>query len=96
MTVPAAIVRKVGGRLEYAEPHEGRKRKPLPTWAWPGAYPIWYFDADCEVYCAKCADLPHVRITHADVAWEGPDEVCAECGAELETAYGDPDAEAGG
>jgi hypothetical protein len=66
----------------------------LPAFAWPGGYPIIYFDHDMSPICADCAnkhDWSDARIVVADVYWEGPDELCANCNAVIPSAYGDPD-----
>lgn len=75
----------------------------LPTYAWPGGYPIYYLTADCGVLCPACANGPDaVRtclcpgdkqwclIAHA-VHYEGPPLPCDHCGALIESAYGDPE-----
>lgn len=31
-------------------------REPLPAFAWPGGYPLYYFFADGGVCCPKCAN----------------------------------------
>jgi len=72
----------------------------LPSWAWPGGYPLAYFTQEGSVLCPECAtseldqalsgddlrrhDLPH----WADILWEGPPEHCDECSRDIETAYG--------
>lgn len=68
-------------------------------YAWPGGYPIqmWAYDG---CICHKCirANFRAVvadtksgfggwDIRGVDVLWEGP-EWCAQCGDEIETAYG--------
>ena len=83
----------------------------LPAYAWPGGYPIVYIFGDGEVCCPKCAntekqikldpaedDMPDKSWTLVDweIHWEGPAEYCAHCGALIESAYGDPDAETEG
>ena len=75
--------------------------RSLPTFAWPGGYPIFYLDAGGEILCADCATIMLDDETidernlpiDSDVHWEGPSEYCAECRKEIESAYGDPDAE---
>jgi hypothetical protein len=74
----------------------------LPASSWPGGYPLLYHAADGFVFCPACAnevladdgydaaDKPVV----GDVFYEGPSEQCEHCGKEIESAYGDPDAEA--
>ena len=70
----------------------------LPSYAWPGGYPVVYLDGHNETLCAACAtkeaDNPEAG-KDAPVAYfvyyEGPSEFCAVCNAEVESAYGDPD-----
>lgn len=83
--------------------HDGK----YPAFAWPGGYPITYLLADGGVLCPACANGDNGseatedpgadkewRLAASDVHWEGPASTCECCGAELESAYGDPDAEA--
>lgn len=69
----------------------------LPSCVWPGGYPVIYYDRDCDVLCPDCANRSLCDddgftspVVDGDVYWEGPDEVCAECGAALPSAYGNP------
>ena len=64
----------------------------LPAFAWPGGYPIVYYLGDGDAICSKCVNDYHSykQVKYGDVYWEGPPEECAECGAEIESAYGDP------
>jgi hypothetical protein len=72
----------------------------LPSFAWPGGYPLMYFDIEGEVMCAECAteslldkeELPNFKPVDYNIYWEGPPIYCSECNAEIESAYGDPDA----
>ena len=75
----------------------------LPIVAWPGCYPMLYIADDGETICPACAnstdfttdpqaDADGFRIDGAMVHWEGPTALCAHCNAEIESAYGDPDA----
>lgn len=79
----------------------------FPAFAWPGGYPIAYTTADAGTLCAGCAngqngseastdtDAPSDwRLVSGDVHWEGPPLTCDHCAAEIESAYGDPDARA--
>lgn len=66
----------------------------LPAYAWPGGYPPFYLDREANVLCPKCANREidaSQTVTDCDVHWEGPALVCDDCGAEIESAYGDPD-----
>ena len=77
----------------------------LPAYAWPGGYPIIYVTDDGAVLCPDCANRengslastgPEERGTGwfldgCDVHWEGAAELCNHCGAEIESAYGEPD-----
>lgn len=68
----------------------------LPS-AWPGMYPVIYLAADNSTLCAKCANAEESnggQIVDAMAYMEGPPTYCDECNAEIESAYGDPDAEA--
>ena len=73
--------------------------RSLPAYAWPGGYPVLYLDKDNEVLCAKCAteDLAEgdglLSMVGYFVHYEGPSEFCADCNAEVESAYGDPETE---
>ena len=67
---------------------------------WPGGYPIVYIDKWGDCICAKCANAVlqfpilarsvKTLISHGEVFFEGPDEVCARCNDIIESAYGDP------
>ena len=76
--------------------------------AWPGGYPIYVVLADGARLCTDCARANYRLISEqtrhrhagtdwravgAGIFWEGPDDYCADCGAPLESAYGDPDSE---
>lgn len=76
----------------------------LPAYAWPGGYPVLYLCADNGILCPACAngqngseasesiDAPaDWRLVAHSIHWEGPAEICEHCGAEIESAYGDPD-----
>jgi hypothetical protein len=66
----------------------------LPNYA-DGGYPIVYYDKNGESFCGKCASnyQGFDPIKYADVYYEGPPQQCAECGEEIESAYGDPNAD---
>ena len=77
-------------------------RNPLTSL---GAYPIYVVLTDGALLCPQCARKNYRLIseqTHnpaldcgwgaigAEVFWEGADDYCADCGAPLPSAYGDP------
>lgn len=79
----------------------------LPTYAWPGAYPMTYYTVNGLMICPKCANDPDTSdpVTAGDVYWEGPTVPCedgSQCGAmvdgtwtpgAIDSAYGDPEAD---
>jgi hypothetical protein len=68
----------------------------LPSFSWPGSYPIIYLSRDGLILCPDCANKPVEEYDDPAVAYgghlEGPPEVCEDCGKQVESAYGDPDA----
>ena len=76
-------------------------------YAWPGGYPVYVVMADGELLCRDCARSEYKLIadsTKTDrrdswqaagtmILWEGTDNYCAHCSCELESAYGEPEAE---
>ena len=68
----------------------------LPPVVWPGGYPVIYLDGDNLTLCAICASEDEVHDAPA-VSWfihyEGSPVVCEGCSVEIESAYGDPDAD---
>jgi hypothetical protein len=90
------------GALEKHRDEDGN----LPSFVWPGGYPILYVLGDGESLCPDCAngangseasDDPDKqtdwRIEGLSVFYEGAPEYCAHCGKTMESAYGDPEAE---
>jgi len=78
----------------------------LMAWAWPGGYEIVYYTADGGTLCFQCArrengseasENPSAdkqwRLVAAEVYWEGPALNCDHCNREIESAYGDPEAQ---
>lgn len=65
----------------------------LPTFSFPGAYPMVYATADDRIICPDCASDPGdgVTVVGAAVHEEGPAIQCEECGALIESAYGETD-----
>ncbi len=73
----------------------------LPAFAWPGGYTIIYLDRDNSILCADCAtkslddvdEIPQFKPVCSDTYDEGPTLQCDQCNCDLESSYGDPDAE---
>jgi hypothetical protein len=75
----------------------------LPSYAWPGGYPIYYLADDGEAFCPDCANGKNGaechernendgwRIVGQGVHWEGEPLTCVHCGTEIESAYGNPE-----
>jgi hypothetical protein len=69
----------------------------LPTFAWPGHYPMFYLAADNGVLCPKCANgyregrdtEEQLKPVHGDVNWEDSDLTCENCSKRIESAYGE-------
>lgn len=63
-------------------------RGKLPSYAWPGGYPLYYILKDTNIVCPDCANkLPKGEVELADVNWENCDLYCDECGDRIESAY---------
>jgi hypothetical protein len=73
---------------------ERRSDGTLPAFTSLGSHPIAYYTATFDTLCAVCASKDDTSdpAVWADVHYEGPPEECCDCGAEIESAYGDPDA----
>lgn len=71
----------------------------LIKWAWPGGYPVFYFDSENGILCADCArksdgdpdELEQYKPAAFDINYEDEGLFCDQCGARIESAYGDPD-----
>lgn len=64
-----------------------------PAYAWPGGYPIYYVDAGNNVLCPDCANREDEYadpVTDSDVNYEDEGLYCDDCGAKIESAYGEP------
>ena len=100
--------RKIGDRAyhnkwekRYGRPIDKSPIEPveLDVYAWPGGYQMMYYINGNPV-CPKCI-MKVLREEHftgsdgilRDVFYEGAPENCTECGEEIESAYGDPDAD---
>jgi len=73
----------------------------LPSYAWPGGYPIVYITGDGGVFCPDCANSEPqctdpesgsdwLIVTH-EIYYEGPVIFCDNCNGTIDSAYGDPD-----
>ena len=65
----------------------------LPSFSSVGGYPLLYINAQDEGFCAECADKREHKVTDVDVHMEGAPYECDDCGAEIESAYGDPESD---
>jgi hypothetical protein len=73
----------------------------LPAYARAGGYPIYYLDRENSVMCADCAtksaddpdEIEKFKPESYGIHYEGPVINCDQCGAEIESAYGDPNTE---
>ena len=64
--------------------------EPLPAYAWPGGYPVYYLDREDSVLCAPCANRDAESLPTAveyGINWEDPDLTCDDCSAAIECAY---------
>lgn len=69
----------------------------LPSWAWPGGYPIYYLDGEDSVLCPKCANKSHTdkeefqkfKPKVAGINYEDPALYCDQCSERIESAYAD-------
>jgi DNA-directed RNA polymerase subunit RPC12/RpoP len=67
------------------------------AWAWPGGYPLYYFNENTgEVSCPDCASRevrgeygPENTPTHVEVNYEDDSLECGNCGIRIESAYGE-------
>lgn len=64
----------------------------LPSYAWPGGYPLYYIDDSHYELCPHCAQKAkedeQITITSWAVNWEDEDLYCEECNERIESAYG--------
>lgn len=66
-----------------------------------GCYTLAYYTEKGEILCADCASTAgdgepgnaEYCVEMCDVYWEGPTQNCENCDAEIESSYGDPNAE---
>lgn len=67
--------------------------KSLPSYDFPGGYPIYYMDAQNCVLCADCAtknkDDTVTVIVDYGINYEDEGLTCDECSREIESAFGE-------
>ena len=66
------------------------------NYAWPGGYTVMFIDDSGNVYCADCAKRAFIteKIDFSCGSFdEGPSEYCCDCNREIESSYGDPEAD---
>lgn len=61
----------------------------LPTYAWPGGYPMFYLDSENNVLCPDCsnADGYDAPVVAYDVNYEDKSLYCDDCSKQIESAY---------
>lgn len=78
-------------------------REPLPAYAWPGGYPLYYIVADGEALCPGCvnAEIKLIdaarfdlwdkqwRVIGVDANYEDVSLYCAHCNKQIPAAYAD-------
>lgn len=76
----------------------------LPSYAWPGGYPVFYLCADNGILCSACANSADVReadpddsqwrVEACDINYDDGGLYCDNCDAQIESAYDDDESEA--
>ena len=73
-----------------------RDTDELPSYAWPGGYPLFYITKRNAVLCPgeHCAQQedPEDPIVATEVNYENPHLYCDACGECIESAYAEKDA----
>ncbi len=67
----------------------------LPSYAWPGGYPIFYLAKDNGVLCPKCANQytpdrdseSQLEPVAYGINWEDATLYCEHCNVRIESAY---------
>lgn len=62
----------------------------LPHHAWPGLYPLYYFDKQGNVLCPICANRgvdQAQEVIEAAINEENENLYCDDCGNKIESAY---------
>jgi hypothetical protein len=65
----------------------------LPSYGWPGAYPVYYLTKSGLVVCPPCANEPDTSdpVAAGDINWEDASLFCEDCGERIESAYAEPE-----
>ena len=64
----------------------------LPSYAWPGGYPIFYIDKQNNCLCPDCAnrDIDQSQeVIASDINWENDCLYCDDCGNKIQSSYGE-------
>ena len=63
--------------------------QPLPAFAWPGLYPLFYWDEENTPLCSTCANIDGYTedIIGGEINWEDTDLRCCDCGNSIPSAY---------
>jgi hypothetical protein len=74
---------------------EQRSDNELPTYAFPGGYPVYYIDDAGYCLCQHCAQESKqdttIIVEDYVINYEDDSLVCDSCESPIESAYGDPD-----
>jgi hypothetical protein len=61
----------------------------LPSYVWPGGYPVYYITPKGEILCPICAnDEENLLELEYEINWEDEDLYC-EGGCKIPSAYGE-------
>jgi len=79
--------------MELPRDSDGR----LSEYAWPGGYPIYYYDKEHNVLCPKCArksdedpeEIPQFKVIGSGINYEDDNCWCQQCNQKIEVAYAD-------
>jgi hypothetical protein len=74
----------------------------LISYAWPGGYPVFYLDNECNCLCPNCANEQEDEnsepdaivvwtIEACDINYEDPNLYCDHCNQRIESAYAEED-----
>lgn len=69
----------------------------LPTYAWPGGYPLYYMAKDGGILCPDCANAykpnrdteEQLKPVFFATNWEDSQLFCEHCDKRIESAYAD-------